>query len=103
MLPEAESCGDLGSRYVRNAAESPVIVLVDFSKVTEPKCGLFNKIKSIKEAGGFGFIIVTDNKELPVSHCRMFDDNNFFTAVMDLGNFSVITQQSSPIYGSVTI
>jgi hypothetical protein len=90
VVPEAETCGDLGSKYARNAGEPPVIILVDFSQVKQLSCGLFNKIKSIKEAGGYGFIIVTDNSELPVSHCRMFDDNNFFTAVMDSLNFKVI-------------
>lgn len=88
---------------MKNAGEPPVIVLVDISNVPHPKCGLFDKIRAIKEAGGYGFIIVVDNPELPVSHCRMFDDNNFFTGVMDLANFTVITGQSAPVLGSLTI
>lgn len=33
----------------------------------------------------------------------MFDDNNFFTAVMDTNNFNVVNAQTAPILGSVTI
>lgn len=62
------------------------------------------KIKRIKEAGGAGFIIVTNDPQFSINHCTMYDDNSFFTGVMDETNFNILkAQKVQPIYGVLTI
>ena len=62
------------------------------------------KIQRIKEAGGLGFIIVTNDPQFSINHCRMYDDNNFFTGVMDSTNFEILkAQKVQAIYGVLTI
>jgi hypothetical protein len=60
---------------------------MDLSTNTQLTCGMSNKIAKIKEAGGYGFIIVTDNNAFIVNHCKMYDSNNFFAGVMNSKNF----------------
>lgn len=61
-------------------------------------------IGNIKKAGGSGFLIVTDNMEFAKNHCRMYDDNSFFTGVMTLKNFKILEKQTGKhIYGTLNI
>jgi hypothetical protein len=51
---------------------------------------MMTKINAIKSAGFKGFIIVIDEEAFIKNHCRMYDDNHFFTGVMNSGNFSIV-------------
>lgn len=61
---------------------------MDFSKLQRLSCGMVAKMRNIKNAGYKGFIMVMDDQRFLKNHCRMYDDNQFFTGVMDTGNFS---------------
>jgi hypothetical protein len=77
---------------------------MDLSNIVQPTCGMSNKIARIRQAGGFGFIIVTDNNAFIVNHCKMYDSNSFFTGVMNTTNFQILkNQKETPIFGSLTI
>lgn len=62
------------------------------------------KINRIKEAGGFGFVIITDNEQFSINHCKMYDDNSFFTGVMDSKNYQILKDiKIKPLYGILNI
>lgn len=70
---------------------TPTFIIVDLSKIERRlTCGIINKINNIKITGYKGLILVTDSSAFMKTHCRMYDDNHFFTGVMDSGNFSII-------------
>jgi hypothetical protein len=45
------------------------------------------QIRNVKKAGYQGFILATYLTGVQKNHCKMYDDNRFFTGVMDGDNF----------------
>lgn len=65
---------------------------------------MFAKLKLIKEGGGQGLIIVTDDKQIITNHCKMYNDNRFFTGVMNSTNFNKIKEvKKDKVMGALTI
>ncbi len=104
VIAEVDSCFPLNkSHFQRDINQPPVIAVMDLSEGKQ-SCGMSNKMGRIREAGGYGFIIVTNNNDFIINHCKMYDSNSFFTGVMNSDNFKILTdQQETPLIGSLTI
>jgi hypothetical protein len=104
VIAEVDSCSPLNkSHFQRDTNQPPVIAVMDLSE-GRLTCGMSNKIARIREAGGYGFIIVTNDNTFIINHCKMYDSNSFFTGAMNSHNFTILTaQKENPLIGSLTI
>lgn len=80
-VSESDACN--GFRINRNKTDPPVMAMVDLSGGHEIRCGLMKKVQMARMSGAMGLIISISSPEFRKNHCKMFDDNNFFTAVIE--------------------
>lgn len=70
--------------------DNPFFAVIEI-KSKSVKCGLMTQIRNVKKAGYQGFILVTDfSKKILKNHCKMYDDNQFFTGIMDEENYKIL-------------
>lgn len=103
IIPEKDSCSVL-PKFERQTGEPPVLAVIDFTHIPTLSCGITVKNSRIKEAGGQGLLLVTDNDQFAKNHCKMYDDNRFFTGVMDSKNFALLADvKEKQIMGTLSI
>ena len=78
------------SLFKRDAEGAPVFAVINFEELTQLTCGIMNKMARIKQAGGYGFILVIKDEAFEKNHWSMLDDNKFFMGVMDPENFKIL-------------
>ena len=73
------------------SSETAVFAVVDVTKIQKLTCGMTTKLSNLKRAGWKGLLFVLDSEMFLKNHCRMYEDNHFFTGVINSGNYSKLT------------
>jgi hypothetical protein len=86
-LTEEESCRPMA---LRDLSVTPLFAVLDVSNSEFPQCTFQAKMQNLRFASLNGLILVTNDGSFVKNHCRMYDDNHFFSGVMDSGNLTLL-------------